>query len=42
MLSDNVSNFFNFKLPNVSIANKAAKFQALFQVHKGPIIMQYW
>jgi len=41
MLLDNVSNFFNFELPSVSIASRAAKFQALFHVRNSVIIMQY-
>jgi len=37
MSLDNVSNFFNFKLPSVLFAGIAAKFQALFHVHNRAI-----
>ena len=36
--------YFNFELPSVSIANRAAKFHELFHTHNSGIIMQqaYW
>ena len=34
--------YFNFELPSVSTAIRAAKFQALFHVHNSAIIIQYW
>jgi len=33
--------YVNFELPSVSIANRAAKFQALFHVHNSAINTQY-
>jgi len=33
--------YFNFELPSVSIANRAAKFQSLFHVHNSATIVQH-
>jgi len=32
---------FNFELLSLTVANRAAKFQALFRIHNSAIIMQY-